>query len=182
MADLEALLADHAHCEQKAASMALSLIGKYPEDPASVRSMLALAYEEMHHFRQVLDLIEARGARLTRPEPDPYVHRLRDWSFRERGGIGSRVDHFLVCAFVEARSCERFRLLAEALTGEADEERSSLGGFYRRLADAEGRHWEFFRDLALARGPREEAAARLEAMASAEGKIVAELPLRARMH
>lgn len=181
-AGLDALLVDHAHCEQKAASTALSLIGKCAEDPVVVRSMLALAHEEMHHFRQVVDRLEARGAMLTNPLPDRYVRRLRDWSFRHRGGIGARVDLFLASAFVEARSCERFRILAADFLGDADPGLRDLGGFYLRLADAEARHWETFRDLALRHAPEASVARRLEETAEAEAAIVAELPVEPRMH
>jgi len=179
-ADLNALLVDHAHCELKAASAALSLIGRCADDAELVRSMLALSHEEMRHFRQVLDVLEARGGALTPPRPDRYVARLRDWSFREPGGLGSRVDRLLVCAFVEARSCERFRILAAGLAGDAGA--GTLGTFYLRLADAESRHWETFRDLAIAHGPRDAVTRRLEAMAGAEAGIVGELPLGPRMH
>lgn len=181
-ADLNGLLVDHAHCEQKAASVALSLIGRCADNPDVVRKMLALAHEEMHHFRQVLDLLERRGGALTKPLPDPYVKRLRDWSFQHRGGIGTRVDLFLASAFVEARSCERFRILASAFHADEDPGTRELGTFYLRLADAEGRHWEMFRDLAFAEGPVGLVEKRLDAMAEAEGEIVASLPVKPRMH
>jgi len=176
--DLNALLGDHAHCELKAASAALSLIGRGADDRELVRSMIALAHEEMRHFRQVVDVLESRGGALTPPAPDRYVARLRDWSFREPGGLGSRVDRLLVCAFVEARSCERFRILAAGLAGEEPE----LAGFYLRLADAESRHWETFRDLARVQCPPPGVDRRLHAMAEVEAEIVGELPLGPRMH
>jgi tRNA-(ms[2]io[6]A)-hydroxylase len=179
---LDALLVDHAHCEQKAASLALSLIGRFSEDAELVRAMLALALEEMRHFRQVLDRIAARGGSLTPPLPDPYVRRLRDWSFRHRGGIGPRVDLLLVCAFVEARSCERFRLLAAALPADPDPGRRELGRFYRQLADAEARHWETFRGFARRHGDPHAVDRRIEEMARAEAEVVASLPLEPRMH
>jgi tRNA-(ms[2]io[6]A)-hydroxylase len=180
-ADLRALLVDHAHCEQKAASQALSLIGRFPEDGELVRSMVGLAAEEMRHFRRVLDWIDRRGESLTRPAPDPYVQELRSWSFRRPGGLGARVDLLLACAFVEARSCERFRILAGSLLPEEGELRE-LGGFYLRLADAESRHWETFRNHALRHGPEEAVAARICAMADAEAKVVSRLPVEPRMH
>jgi tRNA-(ms[2]io[6]A)-hydroxylase len=179
-AGLDQLLVDHAHCEQKAASTAIALIGRFPDQPGLARGMIALAHEEMRHFRQVLDLIEERGGTLTKPRPDRYVRSLRDWSFRHRGGVGPLGDLLLVAAFVEARSCERFRLLAEAFL--EDEALVDLGTFYLRLADAEGRHWELFRDLALESGPAEEIRRRLEEMAMAEAEIVASHPLLPRMH
>ncbi len=178
LGDLDALLVDHAHCEQKAASQALALIGRFPDHPGLARGMIALAHEEMRHFRQVLDRVEARGGSLTKPGPDRYVQALREWGFRHRGGIGPLGDLLLVSAFVEARSCERFRLLAEGLAGRDDE----LGSFYLRLADAEGRHWELFRDLAFETGPRRAVEARLAAMAEAEAAVVRARPPEPRMH
>jgi len=178
LGDLDALLTDHAHCEQKAASSAIGLIGRFPGHPGLARAMTALAHEEMRHFRQVLDRIEARGGALTKPLPDPYVRELRAWGFRHRGGIGSLGDLLLVSAFVEARSCERFRLLAEGL----QDDDPGLGGFYRNLADAERRHWETFRDLAVEASGERAAGKRLEEMAAAEGEIVARRPIEPRMH
>ena len=177
---LDALLMDHAHCEQKAASVALALIGRFPDHPGLARDMLALAHEEMRHFRQVLDRIEARGKHLEKPLPDPYVNELRAWAFGEPGGLGALGDLLLVCAFVEARSCERFRVLAEALL--ARNAADDLGMFYLRLADAEARHWERFRDLALESADPAQVEARLTVMAVAEGRIIAARPVEARMH
>jgi tRNA-(ms[2]io[6]A)-hydroxylase len=202
-ADLDTLLIDHAHCEQKAASAAMALIGRFPDHPGLARAMIALAHEEMKHFRQVLDRIEARGRTLTKPGPDRYVQALREWAFRHRGGLGPLGDLLLVCAFVEARSCERFRLLAEGLSpasveptpaaveenlegsrdsGDASAHESDLAAFYRTLADAEGRHWVLFRDLALTAAPEKAVARRLEEMGEAEAAIVAAMPLTAQMH
>jgi len=177
-AGLDALLVDHAHCEEKAASQALALIGRFPEHPGLARGMIALAHEEMRHFRQVLDVLEARGGRLTKPGPDRYVRALREWGFRHRGGIGPLGDLLLVSAFVEARSCERFRLLASGLAGDEPE----LAAFYLRLADAEGRHWELFRDLAFEAGPSRAVGERLAEMAEAEAAIVRARPVEPRMH
>jgi len=181
-ANLRALLADHAHCEQKAASMALALIGRFPDHPGLAQAMLTLAYEELSHFRQVLERIEARGETLTRPLPARYVRALREWAFRHKGGIGALGDLLLVSAFVEARSCERFRLLSQSFAEEPDMEIRKLGQFYGTLAAAESRHWERFRDLALAADAPKDVERRLEAMAQAEGSIVQSLPVEPRMH
>jgi tRNA-(ms[2]io[6]A)-hydroxylase len=178
--NLNALLVDHAHCEQKAASTAIALIGRFPDHPGLARGMIALAQEEMQHFRQVLDRIEARGGRLTKPRPDLYVRAVREWGFRHRGGIGPLGDLLLVSAFVEARSCERFRLLAEVLLGDAAEEQ--LGEFYFRLADAEKRHWELFRSLARESAPARDVDRRLLEMGEAEAEIVLSRSLEPRMH
>jgi tRNA 2-(methylsulfanyl)-N6-isopentenyladenosine37 hydroxylase len=180
--NLAALLADHAHCEQKAASMAMALIGRFPDHPGLARAMIALAHEEMSHFRQVLDRIEARGETLTKPLPDRYVRALREWAFRHKGGIGALGDLLLVSAFVEARSCERFRLLSEAFIVDEEEGFRELGHFYGTLAGAESRHWERFRELALAFDSPRNIERRLESMAQTEGSIVQSLPVEPRMH
>lgn len=188
LSHLDELLVDHALCEQKAASSALALIGRFPDRPELVRPMIALAHEELHHFRQVLDLIEARGGRLARPRPDRYVHELRQRGFRTPGGLGALGDLLLVNAFVEARSCERFRLLAQALLDASRSlpaeipDRAELGQFYRVLAQSEGRHWETFRDLALAALPAARVGQRIARLAEVEAEIVAEREILPAMH
>ena len=185
LGDLVATLIDHAHCEHKAASSALAMLGRFADRQEMLRPLIALAQEEIHHFRQVLDLVEERGHALTRPLPDRYVKELRDRGFRLERGLGALGDLLLVSAFVEARSCERFRLLSAALLDperEASDEERSLGDWYRRLAAAEGRHWELFRDLAIDACGREPALRRLDQFADVEAEIVRTLPLAPRMH
>lgn len=186
LSGLDDLLSDHAHCEKKAASAALTLITKCPADEHLVRAMLALSQEEMHHFRQVYDLIRRRGGSLDHPSPDRYVRELRSRGFQHKGGIGPVADLLLLNSLIEARSCERLRLLAEGLErGEgslAATDRQELRSFYRTLADAEGRHWELF--TGLARGVSEPTAVeqRLHQLAEVEAAIVAALPFEPRMH
>ncbi|MCI0342947.1 MAG: tRNA-(ms[2]io[6]A)-hydroxylase [Planctomycetales bacterium] len=183
LGDLPALLSDHAHCEQKAASSAMALVARHPEVPGLPRAMTALAHEEMRHFRQVLDLLEERGGTLGPPPPDAYAGRIRRLSCTLRDGLGSAGDLLLACAFIEARSCERFRLLAGALEdGAKVPGPRGLAGFYRRLSSAESRHWETFRDLAAGAAGKARVARRLVRLAGAEGEIVASLPLRPRIH
>ena len=180
--DLDALLIDHAWCEFKAATNGLGMIARFPDQPQLVRPMLALAQEEMLHFRQCVDRLEARGKSLTAPEGDRYVQALRSRFAAEGRGLGALGDTLMINAFVEARSCERFRLLAEALTG-AEGEDGELGKFYGKLAEAEARHWETFRDLAIeALGDAPRIEARIEEVAAMEAEIVSELPLGPRMH
>ncbi|MGE3163548.1 MAG: tRNA isopentenyl-2-thiomethyl-A-37 hydroxylase MiaE [Planctomycetota bacterium] len=182
LADLDAVLIDHAFCEHKAAVSALAIINRYSDVPALVRPMLALAREEMMHMRQVLDVLDARNLVLGKPTSDRYVTELRRRLATEGEGLGGLGDHLLVLAFVEARSCERFRLLARALCGDADAERDRLGRFYRQLAEAEGRHWELFRDLACEVLPRSRVLDRIEQASGIEAEIVRSLPVEARMH
>lgn len=144
--------------------------------------MLALAGEEMLHFRQVLDLLDARGVSLTRPEADRYVNLLRRRCTSDGKGLGALGDHLLIAAFVEARSCERLRLLAEELSSRPENEVRRLADFYRRLATAEGRHWELFHQLAQGTVAVSRLGRRVEQIATMEAEIMTSLPPGARMH
>ena len=186
LSDVDALLSDHAYCEKKAAAAGLKLIARCPEDATLVRSMAALAKEEMRHFRQVHDLIRERGGTLGTPERDRYVRLLRQRGFQRRGGLGPVVDLLLIDGLIEARSCERMRLLAEALrrgqgpSGAGDRRR--LSGLYRGLAEAEARHWELFRDLAQRFAPVARVNHRVADLAVLEAEIQRGLPHGPRMH
>ena len=182
LTDLDALLADHAHCEEKAASSALRLLARYPEVPGLWRRLLALAHEELRHFRAVVEKIEARGGKLTRPLPDQYAGAIRALSCTLPHGLGELGDQLLACAFIEARSCERLRLLADALGNGGPDGSERMSGFYRQLADAEGRHWELFRDLAITVAGADAVARRITQLAAAEGELAASLPLGPRIH
>src|ERR1700733_6810880 len=117
MRDLDRVLVDHAHCEMKAASNALSLAARHPGSPAVVRALTLLAREEIDHFQRVLTLLEERGLSLGPPPVDEYAAALRREAAAETRGprLGVLVDRLLVGALIEARSCERFKLLAAAL-------------------------------------------------------------------
>ena len=180
--DLDALLMDHAHCEHKAASTALRLINRFPHHQPLIRPMLSLASEEMLHFRQVLDRLEARGIALVRPEADRYVNLLRRRCTSEGPGIGALGDHLLIAAFVEARSCERLRLLSQELSGHPLDEKGELAAFYGRLASAEGRHWVLFHDLAAGTTPVSRLQRRVAQIAVMEAEIVSSLPFASRIH
>jgi tRNA-(ms[2]io[6]A)-hydroxylase len=194
MRDLDRVLVDHAHCEMKAASNALSLAARHPDVPAVVRALTALAREEIDHFQRVLTMLEERGLPLGPPPVDAYAAALRKASTFDVKGqrLGPLVDRLLVGALIEARSCERFKLLAEALAraGETD-----VSGFYAELLAAEARHYRELVDLAVvaanAAAPgatRAEVLARLEVLAEREGAIVRDLgragasPTRATIH
>jgi len=180
--DLDGLLIDHAWCEYKAATAGLGMIARFPEHPALVLPMLALAKEEMAHFRQCLDRLRERGRELGVPPGDRYVRALRACCSAEGRGLGGLGDSLLVNAFVEARSCERFRLLARALAGRSGPD-GELGEFYALLAEAEARHWETFRDLAIELlGDEGRILRRIAEVAAMEAEIVAALPHESRMH
>lgn len=167
------VLVDHAHCEKKASASAMALVTAYPDDDVLVARMVRLATEELRHFRQVHDRIVARGLTLGRDEGDPYAKALL--ALQRTGQKERRVDRLLICALIEARSCERLSLLAEALPDEG------LRAFYGALARAEGGHERLFVELAQATDATD-TAKRLPELAAAEAAIVAGLPLLPRVH
>jgi tRNA 2-(methylsulfanyl)-N6-isopentenyladenosine37 hydroxylase len=137
---LPTLLVDHANCEKKAAGTAVSLIYRYVDKPELLQRLSRLAREELRHFEQVLRMLEALGIAYGHLTPSRYAGVMRtDVRTSEPGRL---IDVLIVGAVVEARSCERFYGLAQRLDG-------TLAGFYRRLVDAEARHFEHY--LALAK-------------------------------
>lgn len=180
-ADVEGLLADHAHCELKAAQSALAIVGRFADEaPELVEPLCDLAREETQHFRQVHDRLKARGrdqqpAELGKPEPDAYVNALRKAARAERPHAPILLDRLLVSALIEARSCERFKLLADHFPD------GDLRTFYRALMEAEARHFTLFRGLAEARFGAD-ARRRLTRLAEAEAAIAEDLPLGPQVH
>jgi tRNA-(ms[2]io[6]A)-hydroxylase len=183
LADLDAVLVDHAHCEMKAASNALSLAVRATQAPQVVSHLVALAEEELSHFRRVLGELERRGIPLGPPPLDAYAAELRKIVRAERRGTPSGngvsstvalVDRLLVAALIEARSCERFRLLSDALRerGPAD-----LQALYQELLASEARHFRTFVDLAheVARPDDAWVDGRLDVVAELEGALSARL-------
>lgn len=136
--NIEEILTDHAYCEQKAASNAISCIIKYPEYPDVVDEMVRISREEMEHFGMVHDELKKRGLTLGRERKDPYVHDLAGYIMK--GGTRQQqfVDRMLFAAMIEARSCERFRLLSENMPDEG------LRTFYRDLMESEAEHYTTF--------------------------------------
>lgn len=180
-ADLRALLADHAHCEMKAASNALSLATRWPATPRVARALVDLAEEELRHFRAVVDELERRGIPLGRPEVDVYAAELRKIAQAgcKKSPEASFVDRLLVGALIEARSCERFRMLADALAAQGD----ALASFYDELFASEARHYRTLLDLAIeVSGDEPAVRARLADLARAEGQLAATLGQRASIH
>jgi tRNA-(ms[2]io[6]A)-hydroxylase len=178
MRDVDAVLVDHAHCEMKAASNALSLATRHPGDAELARALTDLAREEIDHFQRVLTMLEARGVTLGPPPVDAYAAELRRASNelpREQGDAATLVDRLLVGALIEARSCERFKLLADATSTRP--ERASEHALWSELLAAEARHYRTFVDLAarVAAGDRARVESRLEALAEAEAAIVVRL-------
>lgn len=136
--NIDEILTDHAFCEQKAATNAISLIVNFPEYPDLVNALLELAKEELTHFQMVHDLIIKRGNVLGRERKDEYVIEL--YKFVRKGYARNivLVDRLLFSAMIEARSCERFRVLSENIKDE------TLALFYRELMISEANHYTLF--------------------------------------
>jgi tRNA-(ms[2]io[6]A)-hydroxylase len=174
IANVDKLLADHAYCEQKAAASAMSLINKFPNDPILVKAMLKLAHEELEHFELLYDLLQTRGIAMGHIDKDPYVAELLPLC--RKHGQESLIDRLLVSSLIEARSAERFFLLADHLP---DPEQRAM---YKDLSVTESRHHTVFVNLAANHASRDEIKARLAELSDQEAAIVARLPVAPRMH
>jgi tRNA-(ms[2]io[6]A)-hydroxylase len=171
---LEEILIDHAHCEKKAAGMAVRLLFSYPHHDFLQEPLSRLAREELAHFEEVLGELHARGMRLRPQRPAPYAGRLRE---RVRHSEPERLVDLLLCnALIEARSCERFGLLARAAL------EPGLARFYAGLHEAEARHHRVYVDLASEALPREQVRARLDELAGHEARVLAQPSELARLH
>jgi tRNA-(ms[2]io[6]A)-hydroxylase len=177
-ADIEEILTDHAYCEQKAASSCISLITKYPDFEELVERLSPVVTEEWGHFRMVLRELKKRGFRLGRQRKDEYVNELQKHVRKDGAGREEvLLDRLLVFALIEARSCERFRLLSLHI---ADED---LKKFYHELMVAEAGHYRMFIELAEKVTGEERARERWTSLLQTEAAIVAELEPRGdRMH
>ncbi len=170
-----ALLADHAHCELKAAASAQALIARYPQHGALALAMAELAVEEMQHFVRVLGELQARGGALERTTPSPYAEALHSRS-AAAGRTDVLLDRLIIAGLIEARSLERFHLLAEGLADEA------LAALYRELLPSEAAHRGLFFGFARKLFPRSRADERECELRALEGEIMAGLPFVVRVH
>lgn len=163
--NLEEILTDHAWCEQKAATNAIGLITMVPEHTNMVTELTAIAMEEMDHFNQVHEIIKKRGGVLGRTRKDDYVNDLYKFIIQ-----GSRedylVDRMLFAAMIEARSCERFKVLTENIKDE------ELKVFYRDLMISEANHYTTFIGFARQLGEPEKVNKRWEEWLEYEAKII----------
>jgi tRNA-(ms[2]io[6]A)-hydroxylase len=171
---LDELLIDHAHCEKKAAGVAMSLLFTYPDNTDLCRAMADIVQEELDHFRLVLDLLVRRGIKFRRQQPARYAERLAALIAKDEPRRA--VDRLLVGALIEARSCERFGILRDRL-GDPD-----LASFFGSLFESEARHHSTYVRLAKAFAPEAEVQRRLHDLAAAEAKIMAEGDTVPRMH
>jgi tRNA 2-(methylsulfanyl)-N6-isopentenyladenosine37 hydroxylase len=173
------LLNDHAHLEKKAAANALELLNRWPEPSPPenwVAAMTAVARDEVEHLATVCRILARRGGRLTKQHSNRYAADLRAL-VRQGEGRSELVDRLMVSALIEARSCERFKLL-----GEACEEDTELRKLYRGLWASEHGHYRTFIQLAEDIEPTQAVAKRWDAMLNAEAKIIASQAPGARMH
>lgn len=171
------ILTDHAYCEQKAATSCISLIVYYNDKEELVKTLSPIVTEEWAHFRMVLQELEERGLKLGRQRKDDYANAMLNLERTGRSPEVRLIDRLLINALIEARSCERFRLLSEGLQDEG------LKQFYHDLMKSEAGHYMTFVELAKTYFPAEEVKSRLEEMLEAETKIMEELKLRGdRMH
>lgn len=178
-----ALLNDHAHLEKKAATNALELLNRFPEPSPPenwVAAMTAVARDEVEHLAVVCRLLARRGGRLSRQHRNEYASRLRGL-VRMGTGPGELVDRLMISALIEARSCERFKLLADACTDEpaADKE---LARLYRGLWASEHGHYRTFIQLAGQIQPEPLVARRWDEMLDAEAELIRAQPPGPRMH
>jgi tRNA 2-(methylsulfanyl)-N6-isopentenyladenosine37 hydroxylase len=171
-----ALLIDHAFLEKKAANNAMELMTRWPNDefPGWVETMTGIARDEAAHLSQVIRLLTRRGGTLARTHKNPYANELR--LLVRKGGIEDTVDRLLVSALIEARSCERFSVLARAAS---DPELSTL---YQRLFSSELGHYTVFVKLARKAAPVESVEARWKEVLEAEAEILARQEPGPRIH
>ncbi len=167
--NIDDILTDHAFCEQKAASTAISLIVSFPEYSDLVQEMTVLVEEEISHFKMVHDLILERGSKLGRDRKDAYVAALL--KFFPKGGsrTAQLVHRLLYAALIEARSCERFRLLSENLRDK------KLAKFYKKLMISEAHHYTLFLNFARRYGDREKVDTKWNALLVFEAAIIRDL-------
>jgi len=173
-AHLDEILIDHAHCEKKAAGVAMNLLFSYVDHADLARAMAEIVSEELEHFRLVLDLLERRGITFRKLAPSSYGQRLHERIRKQEPARA--VDRLLVAGLIEARSCERFSLLADHV---ADPE---LKAFYGSLFESEARHHSTYVRLACDFLPEDDVRARLHELASDEAAIIDRGDSFARMH
>jgi tRNA-(ms[2]io[6]A)-hydroxylase len=174
LADFDAFIQDHANCERKASALAMSLVVKHPDRTLIVPALIALAQEELEHFRQVYALMTSRGLELVKDTQDPYVNQLA--ACMRHGREARFVDRLLVSSLIECRGAERFGIIANAL------EDASLKAFYTSLWKAETKHGHQFVDMALKYEDAGSTLARLQVLAEREAEIVQNLEWRASLH
>lgn len=174
---LEEILTDHAYCEQKAATSCITLIQLFPDKSLLVEKLAPIVTEEWGHFRQVLHELNKRNLSLGWQRKDEYVNAL--FTFQRKGGSREDrlIEKLLICALIEARSCERFRLLSVNMESEEMRE------FYHKFMVAEAGHYRLFIDLAYHYGDKDQVKSRWQEYLDFEKELMSQLEVRGdRMH
>lgn len=174
--NVQEILTDHAYCEQKAASAAISIIVQFPEHTELVEAMAELAKEEMEHFQMVLGHLKQRNWKLGRERKDNYVRDLQGF-FEGANRKRHLVNRLLLAAMIEARSCERFRVLSENIKD------SELGSFYKKLMKSEANHYSMFLQFAKKFGEPEIDVDKIwKEFLSFEAKVISHYGIKEMMH
>ncbi len=175
MDDFDSFLQDHANCERKASSMAMSFVAKYPNRTAIIPELIDTAIEELEHFKMVHEIMESRGVELPHEiGRDDYVKQLVDAC---RSTPDERfLDRLLIASIVECRGAERFRMVYEAL------EQDDLKKFYHNLWASEAKHGNIFVKMALEYFPEMEVYNRLNTLNELEAEVLDRLPIKAALH
>lgn len=174
LSDFNAFLLDHAASERKASAAALTFLVRYPDKTAIIEPLIQLAREELAHFHRVYKFMESRNLIFQRDMKDPYLAGLR--KAVKSPPSEEFLDRLLLAGVVEARGCERFTLVGEAINDPA------LKVFYIDLAHSEGRHADLFESLAAQYHDKDRVNSRLEELLTIEAKVVSDLPIRAALH
>jgi len=172
--NFDAFLIDHAAAEKKASGMAMSMLSHYPDREKLVKAMINLSIEEMTHFRQVVKILYDRGLAPGADTKDEYVNQFRK-HFR-KGTSEYMLDRLLIGGIIEARGCERFGLVAQALP------EGNMKNFYHAIAESEAGHHELFVDLAREYFDGQIVEQRMLQLLDAEAEIISVLPHTAALH
>src|SRR5437868_14445460 len=176
LSNFPAFLQDHADCERKASAMAMSFVAKYPDRLEIIPELIETGIEELQHFEQVYAHMAKRGIRLAKEmKPDPYIQGLMDLC--KTDPINRFLDRLLLASIIECRGAERFRLVCNAVTDDAE-----LKAFYHSLWTSEAKHGNIFVKMALRYFPEKHVYQRLTQLNCEEGKLVERLPLRPALH
>lgn len=176
MANFDAFLQDHADCERKASSMAMSFVAKYPNRTDIIPELIETALEELEHFRDVYALIAKRGNTLNHIiDEDPYIKQML--AFCRNGRDERFLDRMLLASLFETRGAERFKLIWERLEEGTEEKK-----LFHRLWASEAKHAHIFVKMALGYFTHSQVYERLEAFSNEEARIIGQLPIRAALH
>lgn len=174
---LEEILIDHAYCEMKAATACISLVQLYSDREELVTELMPIVTEEWGHFRQVVSELRKRGLKLGRQRKDLYVNQLRSFQYKGGSYEDALLEKLLTCALIEARSCERFRLLSLHIS------ELELREFYHRFMVSEAGHYKIFLRLAKLYAGEEKAMKRWQEYLDFEANMLSKMdPSGERMH